>query len=306
MSDDQLEQQPHKEDEKEEQHQQQQPEEEGEGQEKEEDGEERKGSSGATKTVLPGIEGGSSPPKSEESGILGTITGFFKSFAKEMAMASQDLVDQRDSKLSSEGEESLLRVETFRELSTDYRRLQKMAQELTRALELAAAGHRDLAVELEAEAKVFADHSSTTEGLEDGVVSDNLRLDSPKTGMEASQLCEAGALQRGLADACLQLKMTVETFSESINLFNDKVLADLDASVKIYRQNRRLLDSMERTSFDKEEVKRLQEETQNSRERVDVKLALLREKRFKDLTSISHSLRAALRQFVVGSRSITE
>jgi len=262
--------------------------------EKEEEKEEE-----VTQQVMPGIEGGSSPPK-ESTGLLDSIMGFFREVKQEVGMAQQDIHERATDNMSAEGADCMERVERFRELQKTYTQLARFALDLSRALETSAKAHDEVNECFRASAKEFADHSSE-KGLEDGIVNDNVMLDSPKRGDESDVMLQAGMMQHEVGQAALRLKGVIDQFAKSLHVFNSKILGDLADSVRLYQRNRLLLDTAEKKG---DESKELLAATTKSKQTVDIKLALLQEKRYNDLIEISNSLQVALREYVLESKSL--
>ena len=262
----------------------------------------------ATKKVPPGIEGGSNPEPEPGLGLVGTITSFFRVVEKDFDILRQDLSERADaSKISAEGAEAAEQVRVFRELSRDYTNLQSLAISLADVLDDVAAAHKGIQFLFETQSKVFADHSSMTEGLEDGVVSDALQLESPKTGHESDELSEAAAIQSGLSGTCASLGKVIRSFAANITVFNDKILGDLEETVKQYRRNQTLLDAAKaKPNTLPDQLEPLQTAVQKSKDSVNVKLTMMKEKRFNDLSAISHELSVALRTFCLESKSICQ
>ncbi len=191
------------------------------------------------------------------------------------------------------------RLARFKEISRDQVKLQTAAVALSAALARAASSHETLGVRYMHEAKVFADTSSAPSGVQDGVVNSQLSLESPKDGHETDLLADAARRQERMAAVLKRLMSTVDEFSKSITLFNDKVLVDLEDSVKTYRKHRLLLDAAKPV----DDLPGLKANCDKAKESVDVKLLLVTEKRFRDLQNMAHALQEALIAFVTESKS---
>lgn len=262
------------------------------------------------KKVLPGIEGGSEPPARASRGFLGAITSFFREFKEEMEVVSQDISERADATTSSNVEDCVVRVEQFRNISQDYERLLELSRALEAALQTVIESHNTFASSLERQGKIFADHAMVTGSLEDGVVSEDVKLDTPKDGKESESLVTTASQQKQLSLQLQYLRETVKGFAESITLFNDKVIGDLEESVKTYRRNRLLLDAAERKLIstkepqeqDKEALASLRAAHDKSKESVDVKLALLNEKRHGDLKKMADILNMTIQNYITESK----
>ncbi len=138
--------------------------------------------------------------------------------------------------------------------------------------------------------------------MQDGVASSEVRLESPKDGSEAELLAGAAARQEATAGTMQRLTQTVDEFARSITLFNEKVLADLEESVKTYRKARLLLDAAKPDA----DLLAMKAAMDRAKEAVDVKLLLVKEKRFRDLQLISQALQQALTAFVNESKHVFE
>jgi hypothetical protein len=254
-------------------------------------------------SVMPGLEGGSEPGPRQSGSFLDGLVSFFRDFRAEAEVAGQDFQERTATKaLSPEGVDYTERLQRFKEISRDQVKLQGAAVALCAALNRAAAAHDKVAARYKHEAKTFADSSSVAGGLQDGVASSDVTLESPKDGSEAELLSSASNRQEATAAVLRRLTRTVEEFSKSITLFNDKVLVDLDESVKTYRRARLLLDAAKPES----DLLALKAAMDRSKEAVDVKLLLVKEKRFRDLQQISLLLQEALNAFVVESKHVFE
>jgi len=253
--------------------------------------------------VMPGLEGGSEPGPRQSGSFLDGLVSFFRDFRAEAEVAGQDFQERTSAKaLSPEGADYVDRLQRFKEISRDQVKLQSAAVALCAALNRAAAAHDKVAARYHHEAKSFADSSLVQGGLQDGVASSEVRLESPKDGSEAELLAGAAARQEATAAVMRRLTQTVEEFSRSITLFNEKVLADLEESVKTYRKARLLLDAAKPDA----DLLAMKAAMDRAKETVDAKLVLVKEKRFRDLQQISQALQQALTAFVNESKHVFE